>query len=57
MASDWNKKPVGAGVKDSLKVEYNTKIKGTFSKAITVQSNALNSSVDLNIRGNVVKSK
>ena len=33
------------------------KLKGTFSKAITVQSNALNSSVDLNIRGNVVKSK
>jgi hypothetical protein len=57
MASEWSKKPVGAGATDSLKVEYNTKIKGSFSKTITVQSNALNPSVDLNIRGNVVKTK
>lgn len=57
MASEWSKKPVGAGAKDSLRVEYNTKIKGLFSKIITVQSNALNPSVDLNIRGNVVKTK
>lgn len=57
MASEWSKKPVVAGAKDSLKVVYNTKIKGSFSKTITVQSNALNPSVDLNIRGSVVKTK
>jgi hypothetical protein len=55
MASEWNKKPVNAGAKDSLRVEYNTKIRGAFNKTITVQSNAVNSSVDLRIRGNVVK--
>lgn len=55
MASEWNKKPVDAGAKDSLRVEYNTKIKGAFNKTITVQSNAVNPSVDLRIRGNVVK--
>jgi hypothetical protein len=57
MASEWTKKPVEAGTKDSIRVEYNTKIKGAFSKTITVQSNAVSASVDLKIRGNVIKSR
>jgi len=55
MASEWTRKPVDAGAKDSLRVEYNTKIKGSFSKTITVQSNAVNPTVELKIRGSVVK--
>lgn len=55
MASEWSKKPVNAGAKDSLRVEYNTKIKGSFIKTIAVQSNAVNPSVELNIRGSVVR--
>jgi len=49
--------PVGPGMKDSLKVEYNTKVKGAFNKTITVQSNASNAIVELKIKGNVIKSK
>ena len=57
MASEWTKKPVEAGRRDSIRVEYNTKIKGAFSKTITVQSNAVSASVDLKIRGNVAKTR
>lgn len=55
--SEWPKAPVGGGAKDSLRVEYNTKIKGVFNKTITVHSNAVNAPVDLIIRGNVLKVK
>lgn len=53
--TDWPKTPLGAGMKDSLKVEYNTRVKGVFNKTITVQSNARDPLVELRIRGNVVK--
>ncbi len=49
----WPKNPLASRIRDSIRVEYNTKIKGTFSKTITVQSNAINSPVDLKITGNV----
>ena len=55
MASEWTKKPVAAGSSDSLRIEYNTKIRGAFNKTITVQSNAQTASVDLKIRGSVAK--
>lgn len=55
MVPSWPKSPIAAGMKDSLMVEYNTKIKGSFSKTITVQSNAENAVVELKIKGNVVK--
>lgn len=57
MASEWTKKPVEAGRIDSIRIEYNTKIKGAFNKTITVQSNAATASVDLKIRGDVTKEK
>jgi hypothetical protein len=57
MASAWPKAPVAAGAKDSLKVEYNTKIRGSFNKSISVQTNAENTPVELTIKGNVVKAK
>lgn len=57
MASEWPKAPVGTGMKDSLRVEYNTKIKGAFNKTINVQSNAADAMIELRIKGNVVKAK
>jgi hypothetical protein len=57
MASEWPKAPVGYGMKDSLKIEYNTKIKGTFNKTISVQSNAVNEIYELRIKGTVIKAK
>ena len=57
MASEWTKKPVVTGGRDSLRVEYNTRIKGSFNKTISVQSNAENGDIELKIRGSVVKSK
>lgn len=57
MVPAWPKAPVSNGMKDSIMVEYNTKIKGTFNKIITVQSNAVNAMVELKIKGNVIKAK
>lgn len=57
MVPAWPKIPVTTGMTDSLRVEYNTKVKGTFNKIITVQSNAVNAVVELKIKGNVVKIK
>lgn len=53
----WPKTPLQAGARDSLKVEYNTKIKGAFNKTITVHTNAVNPMVELRIKGSVVKAK
>jgi len=53
--TDWPKTPIAAGMKDSLKVEYNTRVKGVFNKTITVQSNARDPLVELRIKGNVVR--
>ncbi len=53
----WPKTPLTGGTKDSLRVEYNTKIKGAFNKSITVLSNAENSAVELRIKGSVIKKK
>lgn len=57
MVPAWPKIPVRSGMKDSLRVEYNTKVKGTFNKTITVQSNAVDGMVELKIKGNVIKAK
>ena len=53
----WPKAPEATNARDSLRVEYNTKVKGTFNKIITVQSNAENAAVELKIKGTVVKAK
>ena len=52
---EWTKTPVPPGGKGSIKVKYNTEILGSFTKSITVASNAVNSNVTLIIRGNVVQ--
>lgn len=49
----WDKKPVQPGETSTIKVKYNTKLGGKFSKSITVYSTAANSPIKLNITGNV----
>ena len=49
----WSKEPIKGGGKSSIKVKYNTSRAGSFSKSITVYSNAANSPVVLKIKGNV----
>lgn len=50
----WPKKPIKPGDSGSIKVMYNTRIRGNFSKSIRVYSNAENSPVTLRIKGQVV---
>jgi hypothetical protein len=50
----WSKEPVLPGQSGEIKVGYDTKNIGQFSKNITVISNANNGTVVLTIKGNVV---
>lgn len=49
----WPKDPIKKGDKGIIKVSYNTRITGNFSKSITVYSNTGEAPVVLNIRGKV----
>jgi hypothetical protein len=49
----WDKEPILPGQSGEIKVGYNTNNIGTFSKTITVISNATNSTVTLIIKGTV----
>ena len=49
----WTKEPVAPGSEGAIKVVYNTNNIGSFSKSITVTSNAKNSQVILQIKGSV----
>lgn len=52
----WTQKPVLPGQTGTIKVRYNTNNIGTFTKSITVTSNAVNNPrVQLKIKGNVLK--
>ncbi len=53
----WTKEPVAPGKNGSIKVVYNTHSVGNFNKTITVSSNAKNSEVVLQIKGNVTKTE
>jgi hypothetical protein len=50
---EWSPEPVMKGKKSSVKVGYNTRIVGPFTKTITVYSNASNSTITLTIKGAV----
>ncbi len=50
---DWPKGPILPGKSSSIKVKYNTALVGAFNKSITVNSNAVNNTVLLQIKGNV----
>ena len=51
----WPKEPVKSGKTGTIKVKYNTRIKGNFSKSIRVYSNAKNSPILLRIKGQVTE--
>ncbi len=53
----WTKEPVAPGKEGAIKVVYNTHNMGSFNKTVTVSSNAKNSEVMLQIKGNVVKTE
>lgn len=52
--AEWPKEPILPGKSGTIKAKYNTNIMGSFTKTITVTSNAKNSPVRLTIKGNVV---
>jgi hypothetical protein len=51
---EWSKEPIKKGEEAAIKVKYNTGRAGSFSKSITVYSNASNSPLVLKIKGNVL---
>jgi hypothetical protein len=53
--ANWPKEPIMPGKTGVIKLDYNTKIPGTFNKTITVSSNAANSTVIIHIKGNVTR--
>lgn len=47
--------PIMPGKSGEISVKYNTSAMGSFNKSITVTSNALNNSVELRIKGEVIE--
>lgn len=54
-STKWPEKPVMPGEKATITAEYNAASEGSFTKAITVQSNAATPVVKLTFKGTVVK--
>lgn len=52
--AEWPREPLAPGKEGVIKVNYNTKILGNFSKPVTVYSNASNNPVVLRVKGNVI---
>lgn len=50
---EWPKKPINKGEEGRIRVIYNTRITGTFSKSISVYSNAGEEPIVLVIKGKV----
>ncbi|MBQ3689935.1 MAG: DUF1573 domain-containing protein [Bacteroidales bacterium] len=51
---EWTHEPVPSKSRGSIKVRYDSSRIGSFSKTITVHSNASNSPVVLSIKGNII---
>jgi hypothetical protein len=54
---EWPKEPIKKGEKGKIKISYNTRITGTFSKSISVYSNTGGAPVVLVIKGKVEAAK
>jgi len=52
---EWPQEPIMPGQSNVIKVTYNTKILGPINKQVTILSNASNSPVVLQIKGNVTE--
>jgi len=53
---EWPRDPISKGEKGKIKVSYNTRITGSFSKSISVYSNASEAPVVLVVKGRVEES-
>jgi hypothetical protein len=53
---EWPKDPINKGEKGKIKVRYDTRVTGTFSKSISVFSNATAKPIILTIKGKVEES-
>lgn len=53
----WPREPILPGKDAVIKVVYNTNLVGSFNKSISVNSNAKNNEVILNIKGTVIQKK
>jgi len=51
----WPKKPINPGENGEIKVKYATNRLGPINKSVTVSSNAVESTVVLRIKGNVIE--
>lgn len=49
----WPKEPIAPGKSSAIKVEYDSKRVGPFTKSITITSNAKTPTVDITIKGEV----
>jgi len=52
-STSWSKDTIAPGKTGQIDIKYKTNVAGSFSKSITVKSNASNSSVLLQIKGEV----
>jgi hypothetical protein len=50
---EWPKEPIKKGAEDKIKVSYNTKISGSFTKKISVYSNGSETPIILVVKGTV----
>lgn len=50
---EWNREPIAPGKSDKITVKYDTRRTGPFTKTVTVQSNASNSTLQLTIKGEI----
>jgi len=50
---EWPKEPIAPGASSTIKVHYDTKRTGAFEKTVTLESNAIESSKVIRIKGNV----
>jgi len=50
---EWSKEPIAAGESGKIKVSYNTRITGSFSKSISVYTNADEKPIVLVVKGKV----
>lgn len=49
----WTREPIAPGKSDKVAVKYDTRRTGPFTKTVTVQSNASNSTVQITVKGEV----
>jgi hypothetical protein len=54
---EWPKEPIKKGEKSKIKVSYNTRITGNFSKSVSVYPNASDAPFVLTIKGKVEEAK